>query len=43
MILAMTESLLLDNPIFHYELFISGFGSCGMIQSINALGERVCM
>jgi hypothetical protein len=26
-----------------YELFISGFGSCGMIQLINARGERVCI
>lgn len=26
-----------------YELFISGLGNCGMIQLINACGERVCM
>ena len=27
----------------YYELLISGFGNCGMIQLINALGERVCI
>jgi hypothetical protein len=26
-----------------YELFISGFGNCGMIQLIKAWGERVCI
>lgn len=29
--------------VLHYELFTSVFGICGMIQSINARGERVCM
>lgn len=31
------------NDTLYYELLISGLGNCGMIQSISALGERVCM
>ena len=30
-------------PFSIYELLISGLGNCGMIQLINACGERVCM
>lgn len=29
--------------LHHYEPLISGFGNCGMIQLINACGERVCI
>lgn len=36
-------SLFTSYFLHHYELLISGFGSWGMIQLINACGERVCM
>lgn len=32
-----------EQLLFIYELLISGLGNCGMIQLINACGERVCM
>ncbi len=37
------RELMIATPFCFYELLISGFGSCGMIQLINACGERVCI